>query len=128
MRKTMPVSECMSRLPEEIDRRDRLSVAMRRMRERCVRHLPVMDGPHVFGVLSRDDVEDAWLMHGAGVESWPVGDLCARAPLMVSPGVPIPEVAQCMVERGVTSALVVDEGMLVGIFTSVDALRLLADL
>jgi CBS domain-containing protein len=28
----------------------------------------------------------------------------------------------------VTSALVIDEGVLVGIFTSVDALRLLADL
>jgi CBS domain-containing protein len=31
-----------------------------------------------------------------------------------------------MVDRGVTSALIIDEGLLVGIFTSVDALRVLA--
>jgi CBS domain-containing protein len=33
-----------------------------------------------------------------------------------------------MVERGVTSALVTDGDVLVGIFTSTDALRVLADL
>jgi CBS domain-containing protein len=33
-----------------------------------------------------------------------------------------------MVARNATSALVMDQGVLVGIFTSVDALRVLADL
>jgi hypothetical protein len=33
-----------------------------------------------------------------------------------------------MVARGVTNVLIVDDGMLVGIFTSMDALRVLAGL
>ena len=128
MRKTMPVREYMSRLPEEIDRHETLAAAVERMQERSIRHVPVMDGAHVYGILSRDDAHNASLRLGAGAWTVAVGDVCERTPLAVSPTTPIPEVAQQMVERGVTSALVIDEGMLVGIFTSVDALRLLADL
>lgn len=126
MRKSMPVSEYMSRLPEEVDRRETLATALQRMQARAVRHVPVMDGAHVFGILSGHDVQVAWREHGPSAGDVPVGDVCRRAPLAVSPVAPIPEVARQMVERGVTSALVVDEGVLVGIFTSMDALRLLA--
>jgi acetoin utilization protein AcuB len=127
MRKTTPVRDHMSHLPEEIDRREPLASALRRMRELEIRHLPVMDGPEVFGLLSRQDVHDAWLRHGARTEKQSVGDVCTREVLMVPPLTPVPEVAQRMIARGVTSALVMDDGMLVGIFTSVDALRMLAE-
>jgi len=128
VRKTTPVSEHMSRLPAEIDCRETVSTAMQRMREHAVRHLPVMDGPRISGLVSRQDLLDAWLKHGTGVGAWPVGDICTHDPLQVSPVTAIPDVARRMVERDMTSTLVVDEGMLVGIFTSVDALRLLASL
>jgi CBS domain-containing protein len=128
MRKSMPVRDYMSRLPEEVDRRESLATAMRRMEERAIRHVPVMDGAHVFGILSGQDAQTAWMHHGRNAPGLTVGEVCHRGPLAVSPLAPIPEVAREMVERGVTSALVIDDGMLVGIFTSVDALRLLADL
>lgn len=128
MRKTTPVRDHMSRLPEEIDRRESLASAIECMRGRHVRHLPVMDGPEVYGILSRQDVEDAWLRYGAATGAQAVGDVCSRDVLRVAPVATIPDVARQMVARGVTSALVVDDGMLVGIFTSVDALRMLAEL
>ena len=128
MRKTMPIRTYMSPLPEEIDHRETLAAAISRMNERRIHHLPVMDGPDVFGILSRQDVQDAWLRHGAGAGSQAVGEVCTTDPLKVSPVATIPDVTRTMVERGVTSALIVDEGMLVGIFTSIDALRVLADL
>jgi acetoin utilization protein AcuB len=128
MRKTMPVSEYMSHLPEEIDRRDVLSAAIQRMRKRHIRHLPVMDGSHIYGVLSRSDVHNAWLRHGASAGTTLIEECCTVDPLMVSPLATIPEVARQMVARNVTSTLVAEEGVLVGIFTSVDALRVLADL
>jgi acetoin utilization protein AcuB len=124
----MPVREHMSHLPEEIDHRERLSSAVRRMTEHHIRHIPVMDGPKVFGILSRQDVQEAWLRHGAGAGDALVGDVCTQGALTVSPLATIPDVARQMVARGVTSALIVDEGMLVGIFTSMDALRVLAGL
>jgi CBS domain-containing protein len=118
----------MSRLPEEIDRRESVATALRRMQVNEVRHIPVMDGPEVFGILSRHDVLDACLRHGPRAESLPVGDVCTIGPFTVSPLETIPTVAAQMVERGVTSALVTDGDVLVGIFTSTDALRVLADL
>ena len=128
MRKTMPVREYMSRLPEEIDRHETLAAAVERMRARSIRHVPVMDNAQVYGILSQHDALSVSLRLGAPASTVAVGDVCERRTLSVSPTTPIPEVAQQMVERGVTSALVIDEGVLVGIFTSVDALRLLADL
>ena len=127
MKKTTPVRDYMSHLPEEIDRRERLASAIECMKARHIRHLPVMDGPRIFGILSRQDVQDAWLRYGAGTTKRAVGDVCTRDPLTVPPLATIPDVARKMVDRGVTSALIVDEGVLVGIFTSVDALRVLAD-
>lgn len=128
MRKTMPVGECMSRLPEEVDRREALSAVIHKMREHHIRHVPVLDGPRIFGLLSLDDVLEVWRREGASAGTFAVGDVCTRAPLTVSPLEPIPAVARQMVGRGVTGALVADNGVMVGIFTSVDALRILADL
>jgi len=126
MRRTTPVCDYMSHLPEEIDRRETLASAIERMESRTLRHLPVMDGPHVFGILSRSDLHGASLRHGKHARAQSVGDVCTRDPLVVAPFAPIAAVARQMLDRAVTSALVVDEGVLVGIFTSVDALRVLA--
>lgn len=48
--------------------------------------------------------------------------------LSVSPVTAVDEVAQRMLERGVGSAVVVDGGFVVGIFTTTDALRVLSEL
>ncbi len=127
MRRTIAVREYMSRLPEEIDRRDSLATALRRMQVHDLRHIPVMNGAEVFGILSRQDVLDACLRHGRHAESLPVGDVCTVAPFTVSPLDTIPHVAAQMVERGVRRALVTDGDVLVGIFTSTDALKVLSD-
>ena len=127
MKKTTPVRDYMSHLPEEIDRREQVASAIERMKARHIRHLPVMDGPRIFGILSRQDVQDAWFRYGSGAGRRAVGDVCTRDPLTVSPLATIPDVARKMVDRGVTSVLIVDGGVLVGIFTSVDALRVLTD-
>jgi acetoin utilization protein AcuB len=121
----MTVSEHMSRLPHEIDQRERLATAIRMMETYAIRHLPVMDGPRLVGILSRQDVQNALHRHGAKAEADAIGDVCTREPLTLPPTTAVPEAARRMVERGVTSALVVDDGVLVGIFTSVDALQVL---
>ncbi len=127
MRKSTPVRAYMSRLPEEIDRRETLAAAIDRMAAHDVRHIPVMDGPSVYGVLSRADALDAWIRYGHRARESAVGEVCTREPLEVAPTTPIGEVATQMLARGVTSALVSDGNVLVGIFTSTDALRVLAE-
>jgi acetoin utilization protein AcuB len=126
VRRRAPVNTVMSRLPAEIDRRESLAAAVERMRVEGVRHLPVMDGATLYGVLSPRDVTAAWVREGEGAAELPVGDVCTTRLLTVEPTEAVRDVAARMVERGVTSAIVVDGGVLVGIFTSADALAILA--
>jgi CBS domain-containing protein len=128
MRKKMPVRECMSHLPAETDRREPLSVVLRQMREQNCHHIPIMDGPRVYGILSRQDLHELSLRSGKSSEDLVAGDVCTRDPLTVGPMTPIVEVAQSMLDLHVGSALIADGGVLVGIFTSTDALRLIAEL
>ena len=128
MRKTMPVRECMSHLPAETDRGEPLSEVVRHMRDRRCHHVPVMDGPRLYGILSREDLHELALRGGTSTEDLVAGDVCTRDLLTVNPMTPIVEVAQAMIDRQVGSALVSDGDVLVGIFTSTDALRLIAEL
>jgi acetoin utilization protein AcuB len=50
----------------------------------------------------------------------------AGEPYTVAPDAPLEEVATRMADRKLGSALVVDRGSVVGLFTTVDALRALA--
>jgi CBS domain-containing protein len=56
-----------------------------------------------------------------------IGEMMARDPLSVAPEDTIGEAAQKMVDRGVGSAVVLDYGRLIGIFTERDLLRAVAD-
>ena len=127
MRKTMPVRECMSHLPAESDRREPLDAVVRNMREQHCHHVPIMDGTHLYGILSRQDLHELALREGT-TKDLVAGDVCTRDPLTVAPMTPIVEVARSMIDRHVSSALVTDGDVLVGIFTSTDALRLIAAL
>jgi acetoin utilization protein AcuB len=125
MRKTTPVREWMSKLPAEVDRHEPLEAVVREMRANHCHHVPIIDGAHLFGILSREDLHELALHEG--VRKRVAGDVCCRDLLTVGPMTPVIEVAEAMLERGVGSALVIDGDLLVGIFTSTDALRVLAE-
>jgi len=128
MRKTTPVRECMSRLPAETDFREPLSAVVRNMHEQHCHHVPIMDGLHLYGILSVQDLLELTLNDESATEELTAGEACTRDVLTVGPMTAIVEVAQKMLDRKVSSALVTDGDVLVGIFTSTDALRLIAGL
>ena len=126
MRKTTPVRECMSRLPREAEQQDRLASVVEIMRAEHCHHVPVMNGAELFGILSREDLHEVLLAHGDAAERFTAGEVCTGDVLTVDPTTPVVEAAGRMLERGVSSALVTDGDILVGIFTSTDALKLVA--
>ncbi len=128
MRKMMPVRECMSHLPAEADRCESLTAIVRHMREQRCHHVPIMDGPRLYGILSREDLHELVLRGETSTDDLVAGDVCTRDVLTVEPMTPIVEVAQTMLDRKVSSALVMESDVLVGIFTSTDALRMIAEL
>jgi acetoin utilization protein AcuB len=126
-RKSPSVRAYMSRLPIEIDRNETIARAEELMEQYDVRHIPVMSGLHLFGIVSLRDVREARLTEGERCSQIAVADVCTREVLTVSPLIGVTEAAQRMLSRKVASAVVVDGDVLVGIFTTTDALRALCD-
>ena len=125
----MPVDEFITPDPvtasEDMDT-DELRELMQR---HDIRHLPVMRGDAVVGLISDRDVR---LVSGLTVaEKLQVraGDIMRTEPLSVPATTPLAEVAEIMARKKIGSAIVTDaEGRLAGIFTATDALNALVEI
>jgi|SRR5690606_7295897 len=93
-----------------------------------IRHLPVLRGEAVVGVISERDVRLASNLTVAEKFQVRAADLMAADPLTVSAATPLDEVAYAMSENKVGSVIVKDEDdRLLGIFTATDALNALIE-
>ena len=111
-----------------VDQPVRLARAM--MQEHGIRHLPVMDGGRLVGVIAERDVRlvldpDDRDLEGPGPR---VGEICSSQAFVVDAGARLDAVLARMAERHADAALVVKEERLVGIFTLTDACREFAEL
>jgi acetoin utilization protein AcuB len=104
-----------------------LASAGRIMKERHIRHLPVVKEGRLVGILSdRDLLEyEGALMGGLGTK---VGTAMTTAPITCLISTTVSRVAQMMLEHKIDSVPVVDpSGLLVGLVTSSDLLHLLVE-
>jgi acetoin utilization protein AcuB len=122
------VEQHMTVSPVVIGIGDTLADAHRVMRERGIRHLPVLDAGRLVGVVSQRDLYLAESLSSVDPATDTVREAMSGDPYAVPPGAPLEEVAATMAERRLGSAIVVDRGAVIGVFTTVDALRALASL
>lgn len=126
-RKAPSVREYMTHLPVEAERCATVADAEQAMTAKHIRHIPVMNGARLKGLVSRSDVLAARVEHGDAVNALALEEICQMEVLTVPPTARVDEVAEQMLERRVGSAVVMDGGFVVGIFTSTDALRFVSD-
>ncbi|NLY58547.1 MAG: CBS domain-containing protein [Gammaproteobacteria bacterium] len=99
------------------------------MEKHGIRHLPIVRGREVVGVVSDRDVRIFSGLSAAEKFQVQASDIMAENPLCVTAGTPLDEVAYRMSERKVGSVIVKDdEGELLGIFTATDALNALIEI
>jgi len=112
-----------SRPVRVVDERTSVAEALQVMRVGGVRHLPVVTDGRCVGLLVDRDVVAAAVEGVTGpVARW------ARSPVpTVAPGDPPPVVARAVLAGGLDAALVVDDGVVIGIVTATDALAALAE-
>jgi acetoin utilization protein AcuB len=96
------------------------------MRERGIRHLPVVDDGKLVGMLSQRDLYLVETLKGIDPSAERVREAMSADPYAVAPDAPLDVVAETMAARKLGSAVVVDRGAVIGVFTTVDALRALS--
>lgn len=114
--------------PHCIGRDQPLAVAHEKMRTLGFRHLPVLDGGKLVGIVSQRDLLFVETLRDVNPEEVTVDDAMSSDVYVVPPERAIGEVAARMVERKYGCAVVVDGGHVVGIFTTNDALRVLVSI
>ncbi|HEY5638297.1 MAG TPA: CBS domain-containing protein [Burkholderiales bacterium] len=133
---TLKVKDIMSREVQTVERNDQLAVADRRMSERRIRHLPVLDADgSVCAVVSQRDLFRGALLRNLGygaraeetlLRQVVVKEAISDALYTTTPETPIAAAAQLMLEKKIGCLPVLEDGKLVGIVTEADFVRLAA--
>ena len=122
------VERFMTRAPHTIGQDQTLAAAHRMMNEHGVRHLPVLDSGKLVGILSQRDLHFIETLKDVDPEEVKVSEAMTADAFTVGPRSSIRKVTSEMAERKYGSAVVMDGDRVVGVFTTVDALRVLVGL
>lgn len=117
------VSKYMTTLPHTIGIEQSLTKAEKMMNEYRVRHLPVLSGGHLVGILTDRDIKLVESFKDVDPEKVKVDEAYTPDPYIISPSSSLSEVCAEMALKKYGCALVCDNAKLVGIFTWVDALN-----
>lgn len=132
----MNVGRRMMRNPVCVSEDDSMKKAMDLLKEREIRHLPVVKGEKLVGILSERDIKQASPSPATALEireiyylldRITVKQIMTRRPYTISPSAPIEEAALIMREKKIGCLPVVDGGRLVGILTETDILDAFLD-
>ena len=128
MSKAIPhIERYMTPGPFSIGQEQSLAQAHKLMRDYQIRHLPVLHGGKLVGVLSDRDLHLIETLRDVDPERVTVEEAMSPTVYTVSPRAPLDEVVREMARHKYGCAVVEDGGKVVGVFTTVDALRAFAD-
>jgi acetoin utilization protein AcuB len=103
-----------------------LAAAHTTMRQHGLRHLPVVRAGEILGVVTGRDLALMESLADVDPEEVTVDEAMSTDVYAVSPDAPLRMVAADMAERKIGSAVVVEDKMVLGIFTVTDACRALS--
>jgi len=120
------IQDVMSPLPITINAEQNLKFALERMQEHNIRHLPVLKGGKILGLLSERDIRFLESYEKVDASELIIEDAFTEGAYTVAPQTKLVEVCADMAAKKYSSALVVNKGELIGIFTWIDALEVIA--
>ena len=126
------VRDIMTTDPRTIDRNQTLDVADALISGLRVRHLPVVEGARVVGVLSQRDLFQAALASTLGygeigrarvLKTIAVKEIMSEPPITVDAGAAVGEAARIILSKKIGCLPVLHRGSLVGLVTESDLIR-----
>lgn len=119
------VRDWMTRKPETVPEDSSIGAALARMQSAEVRHLLVVDGDRLSGIVSTRDLGRLAGDTSAPLLSTPVSRIMTEDPVTVAPETPVTAAARVLLEMKIGALPVRDGDDIVGIFTTADALEAL---
>jgi len=117
----MQVSSWMSRPVQTVKPETTAGEAVTLLRRHEIRHLPVMEGDRVVGVVTDRD------LRGVATETR-VSAIMSRPVVVVSPRTAMDKAARLLFDRRIGCLPVIEDGRLIGILTQTDALAALVNM
>jgi len=126
MKEILKVSDRMTHTPYFVAPDVAITEAWDLMRREMVRHLPVEENGRFVGMISERTLRLAFSYEGA--DRMLVRDVMSTKPYTVDPSAPLYGVVLDMAEHRYGAAVVIEGGKAIGIFTTVDGLRVLGEM
>jgi len=98
------------------------------MYENSIRHLPIVEGGKLIGVISDRDIKLAFAVDGDKAKTRLTGDSCTSDPYSADVSEHLRTVAFTMSQRTIGCCVVTERDQVVGILTATDACRVLSQL
>jgi acetoin utilization protein AcuB len=127
MDKTAPIAEYMTPLPHTVGSEQTISFAQKLMQKYDIRHLPVLHGGELYGIVSDRDLGMVAGLNEVNPDVTTVEEAMTQEAYTVSKDTSLFGVLQEMLEHKYGSAIVVEGVKIVGIFTTHDSLKLLVE-
>jgi acetoin utilization protein AcuB len=124
----LTLREFMTPAPHTIGADQTLKTAHELMRKHRVRHLPVLREGQLVGLISERDLLFVEGIPGVDAAKVPVSEAMSEPVTALAPVTSLEWVAAEMSARKLGSVVIVQDGKVVGVFTTVDALRALQSL
>lgn len=125
MDKTAPIADFMTPLPHTVGSEQTITFAQKLMQKYDIRHLPVLHGGELHGIVSDRDLGMIAGLNEVNPDATTVEEAMTQEAYTVSKDTPLYEVLTQMLDHKYGSAVVVEGGKIVGILTTHDALHLL---
>jgi acetoin utilization protein AcuB len=127
MPQTLLVQDYMTKSPHTIGVALTLTDAKNLMRAYRIRHLPVLDGGALVGIVSDRDIQLVATRADVEEDEASVEEAMTQVPYTVTPTTPLEIAARHMSRHRLGSTVVVEGNKVVGVFTTTDAMKALAD-
>lgn len=122
------IKDFMTASTHAIGRDQNLKFAHDRMQQLGIHQVPVLDGGVLVGVINERDIALISAVSPGQLETILVEEAMTSEPYTVGTSDDIAEVVAHMLQHKYSSAVVMDHNKVVGLFASLDALRLLSEL
>lgn len=127
MDKTATIANYMTPTPHTVGSEQTITFAQRLMQKHGIRHLPVLHGGQLDGIVSDRDLGMIAGLNEVNPDNTTVEEAMTQEAYTVDKATPLLHVLKEMLENKYGSAIVVEGDKIIGIFTTYDSLQLLVD-